>query len=379
MTEKEISEIRRQIRREKSNVSHILGCYVNERREIISMFDQSLGLMPQEEQECYLALLKKVLSGTAGKNLIDISFRTQQVMESEEHKLLMALRKSSLKDEGVVHEFFQRVIQSLDFEGNYLILLANDNYDVPYRSKDGEKQQDASSEVFSYILCSICPVKLTQPELSYFNEDKGFHNSKADWAVSAPELGFMFPAFDDRAANIYNALYYTKDIAENHGEFIDAVFHAEVPMPAAEQKATFQSVLSDALENDCSFEVVQTVHEELCGMIELHKESKVEDALLISKKQVKSILKSCGVSDAHADSFAVKYDAEFGEDAEIIPRNIIDSKKFEIRTPDVVITVNPERSDLVETRVINGSRYILISADGEVEVNGVNINIREQR
>lgn len=378
MTEKEISEIRRQIRREKSNVSHILGCYVNERREIISMFDQSLGLMPQEEQDRYLALLKKVLSGTAGKNLIDISFRTQQVVDSEEHKLLMALRKSSLKDEGVVQEFFQSVIQALDLEGNYLILLANDNYDVPYRSKDGEKQQDSSSEVFSYILCSICPVKLTQPELSYFTEDKGFHNSKADWAVAAPELGFMFPAFDDRAANIYNALYYTKDIAENHEEFIDAIFHTEVPMPAAEQKATFQSVLSNALENDCNFEVVQTVHEELCGMIELHKESKVEEALLISKKQVKSMLKSCGVSDAHADSFAVKYDAEFGEDAVISPRNIIDSKKFEIRTPDVVITVNPERSDLVETRVINGSRYILISADGEVEVNGVNINIREQ-
>ena len=379
MTEKEISEIRRRVRREKSNISHIIGCYVNERREIISMFDKSLGLMPQEEQERYLAILKKTLSGTAGKNLIDISFRTQQVIDSQEHKLLMSLRKSSLKDESAVQEFFQRVIQSLNFEGNYLILLAHDNYDVPYRSKDGEKQQDASSEVFSYILCSICPVKLTQPELSYYAAEKDFHNSNADWVVATPELGFMFPAFDDRTANIYNALYYTKDIAENHEEFIDAIFHTDVPMPAAEQKATFQSVLSNALESDCSFEVVQSVHEELCGMIELHKESKVEEALRISKKQVASVLQSCGVSDAHIDTFAEKYDAEFGEDSAVSPRNIIDSKKFEIRTPDVVITVNPERSDLVETRVINGTKYILICADEGVEVNGVSIHISDKQ
>lgn len=378
MTEKEIAEIRRHVKREKSNISRILGCYVNERGEIISMFEQSLGLLSQEETEQYLTLLKKSLSGTAGKNLIDISFRTQQVMDSEEHKLLMALRKSALKDEEAVYEFCQRVIKAINLEGNYLILLAHDNYDVPFRSKDGEKQQDASSEVFSYIMCSICPVKLTQPELSYCVDEKEFHNSKAGWIVAAPVLGFMFPAFDNRAANIYNALYYTKSIEENHAEIIDAIFHTDIPMPAAEQKATFQAVLSNTLENDCSFEVVQTVHEELSGMIDLHKESKEDQPLVISKNQVKSVLQSCGVSDARIETFAEKYDEEFGEDAEVRPRNIIDNKKFEVRTPDVVISVNPERSDLVETRIINGSKYILICADEGVEVNGVSIHISDE-
>ena len=378
MTEKEIAEIRRRVRPDKSNISRILGCYVNEQSEIISMFDQSLGLMPKEDQERYLALLKKTMSGTSGKNLLDISFSTQQVIDSEEHKFLMALRSSSLKDGNTVQEFYRRTIQALKFEGNYLILLACDSYDVPYRSTDGEKQQDASSEVFSYIMCGICPVKLTQPDLRYYSDEKEFHNSNVGWVVAAPELGFMFPAFDDRAANIYNALYYTKDIAENHAEFIDAVFHTEVPMPAAEQKTTFQSVLSSALENDCSFGVVQTVHEELCGMIDLHKESKVEEPLVISKNQVRNVLQSCGVSDAHINTFAEKFDDEFGDNALVSPRNIIDSKKFEIRTPDVVITVNPERSDLVETRVINGVKYILICADEGVEVNGVSIHISDK-
>ena len=375
MTEEEIGEIRRRINKDKTSISHILGCYVNERSEIIFTFDQSLGLSSQEETESYLALLKKTLSGTSGKNLIDISFSTHQVMDSEEHKLLMALRKSSLKDSDILQEFFQRVIQALSLEGNYLILLASDNYDVPYRSTDGAKQQDASSEVFSYILCSICPVKTKQPELSYYDSEKEFHNSKLGWVVSAPQLGFMFPAFDDRTANIYEALYYTKDTAEIHTEFIDAVFHTEPPMPAEEQKSTFQSVLSNALEKDCSFEVVQSIHEELREIIELNKENKDDAPQSISINRVKSVLQSCGVSDAHVDSFAEKYDTEFGAGAAINPRNVIDNKKLEIRTPDVVITVNPERSDLIETRVINGTKYILISADGGVEVNGVNIHI----
>jgi hypothetical protein len=375
MNEKEVAEIRRRFRQDKSNITHIRGCFVNEKREIVSEFDQSLALMSQEESEKFLAIIKRTLSGTLGKNLIDISFATQQVVDGEEHKLLMELRDSSLKDENAVQAFFQRVIQTINLEGHYLILLAHDTYDVSYRSKDGGKQDDASSEVFSYILCSICPIKPTQPALSYYVVENEFHDRKADWIISAPELGFMFPAFDDRSANIYNTLYYTRDTKENHAEFIDAVFKTDIPMPAAAQKEVFQSMLGDALADDCSYEVMQSVHEKLCGMIEEHKTNKEADPLAISKSTVKSVLKSCGVSDSNVSAFDEKFDAEFGADVKISPRNIIDTKKFEVRAPDVTIQVNPERSDLLETRMINGSKYILIRVDAGVEVNGVNIHI----
>ncbi len=375
MNEKEVSEIRRRFRQDKSNITHIRGCFVNEEHDIVSEFDQSLALISQDESEKFLAIIKRTLSGTLGKNLIDISFATQQVVVGEEHKLLMDLRNSSLKDENAVQAFFQRVIQTLSMEGNYLILLAHDTYDIPYRSKDGERQDDASSEVFSYILCSICPIKPTQPALSYYVVENEFHNRKADWIVSAPELGFMFPAFDDRSANIYNAIYYSRDVKEIHAEFVDAVFKTDIPMPAAEQKEIFESMLGGALADDCSYEVVQSVHEQLCGMIEEHKANKEDDPLAISKGTVKGVLKSCGVSDSNMVAFEEKYDTEFGADAELSPRNIVDTKKFEIRTPDVTIQVNPERSDLVETRMINGRKYILIAADEGVEVNGISIHI----
>lgn len=375
MNEKEVAEIRRRFRQEKSNITHIRGCFVNDQHEIVSEFDQSLLSMSQEESEKFLAIIKRTLSGTLGKNLIDISFETQQVVDGKEHQLLMELKNSSLKNEEAVQAFFQQVIQTLSIQGNYLILLANDTYDVPYRSKDGDQQDDASSDVFSYILCSICLIKPTKSALGYYLVENEFHNCKEDWIVSAPELGFMFPAFDDRSANIYNALYYTRDINENHAEFVDAVFKTDIPIPAAEQKELFQSILGESLADECQYEVVQSVHEQLCDMIEEHKANKEAAPLLISKGTVKSVLQSCGVPDSNVAAFDEKFDAEFGAGTALSPRNIVDTKKFEVRTPDVTIHVNPECSDLVETRIIDGERYILIRADASVEVNGVNIHI----
>lgn len=375
MNEREISEIRRRLRPEKNNITHILGCYVNEKHEIISLFNQSLVKMPQEEFEAYLALFRRALSGTVGKNLIDIAFSTGQVVDSEEHKHLMALRDSVLKDEDTVRAFYEKVIQTLALEGNYLILLAHDTYDVLYRAKDGGELENDSNEVFPYILCCICPVKMTKPALSYSPYENVFHNCETGWVVSAPELGFMFPAFDDRSANIYNALYYTRDTADTHNEFIETVFKTDLPMPAAVQKETFQDMLEDTLADDCSFEVVQAVHSHMRERIETHKANKEEAPLTISKHDVRNVLEYCGVTDERLDNFIEKYDAAFGEDTEISPKNIIDNKRSEIRTPDVVIHVSPERGDLIETRIINGAKYILIRADEGVEVNGVNVHI----
>ena len=375
MNEKEIAELRRRFRADKSSISRVRGCYVNEKREIISQFDQSLGILGQTESEQLLSTLRKTLSGTLGKNLLDIPFDTRQVEEGDQHKLLMALRNSALRDEEAVSAFYQRVIQSLDLEGNYLILLVQDDYDVPYRSKDGERQDDASSEVFRYILCSICPVKQTKEALSYYVYENAFHSISADWVVSAPEMGFLFPSFDERSTNLYDALYYCKDTSQTHPDFVEAVFHAPAPMPAAEQMETFQTLLEDTLSDECRYQVVQSVHGQLREMIEEHKANKVEEPLVVDKGTVRRVLEHSGVSEEHVEAFEERYDDAFGADADLSPRNLVDTKQLEITTPDVTIKVSPDRGDLVETRLIDGARYILIRAEEGVAVNGVPIQI----
>ena len=377
MNEKELAEIRRRFRADHSNITAVRGCYVNEQREVVAEFKQSMAMTSREESEQILALLKKSLSGTLGKNLTEIEFETQQVVSGEEHKLLMQLRESGLSDDGAVREFYRRVIETMNIEGNFLLLLAHDSYDVPYRSRDGESGGRDSEEVFSYIICSLCPIKLTKPQLGFHVDENCFRNIAADWVVSPPELGFLFPTFDDRSANIYSALYYTKDLSENHGEFVDAVFKCPVPMPAAAQRDTFCSILSESVAEDCSLEVVQAVRGQLSGMIADHKENKDLEPLKMSKKVVKDVLETCGVPETHVSKFEEKYDEEFGEGIELNPAALMDVKQLEIKTPDVTIRVNSERADLVKTEMINGKRFILIRAEEGVEVNGVSIAIQD--
>lgn len=377
MNEKEIGEIRRRVRRDRSNMTTIYGCYVNGHKEIISEFSESVGLMPENESERYFGTMKRVLSGGIGKNLIDITFKTSQVADSPEHKLLMDLRKSALKDEEARLSLYQKIMEAVTFEDNYLILLGCDSYDVPFKAKD-DTVQDGAGETYTYILCAICPVKLSKPSLRYIAEEKTFHDGGVAQVLSAPEMGFLFPAFDDRSTNIYNALYYTRSPKDNHDELIKALFNVNAPMPAASQKTAFESLLTTTIAQECSLEVVQTVHEQLRQAIDMHKESRVPDPLLISKEQVKDALTACAVPEKNIAKFGVEYDETFGSEAMLHPKNIINSKKFEINTPDVSIKVNPERSDLIETRVIGGVKYILICADENVEVNGVNIHIGKE-
>lgn len=375
MNEREVSELRRRLRPEKNNITHICGCFVNEKREVVSLFSQSLTMMPQEEAEAYLSLLKRTLSGGLGKNLIDIAFTTRQVADSDEHRLLMALRDSELRDREVVQAFCRKIIDSLTMEGGYLILLARDVYDVPHRSDDGERQDDQSDEVFTYLVCAICPVKAARPTLSYSMDENVFHTREGGWVAAAPEAGFLFPAFDQRATNLYNALYYTRDTADSHPELVDALFRTQPPMPAAVQKETFQTILGDTLAEECSYEAVQSVHDGLRSRIEAHKESRSPEPLTVSREDLRDVLRDSGVSEDHVSFFEQRYEAAFGPDAGLSPKNLVDDRQFEIKTPDVTIKVNPDRSDLIETRVINGTRYILICADEGVEVNGVPIRI----
>ncbi len=377
MNEKEIAEIKRRFRYDRTGINKIRGCYVNSKKEIISEFNQSFALISQEETESLLKILKKTLSGTLGKNLIDIEFSTKQVSESEEHKLLMELRSSQLENEDAVKALYEKIINTVNFDDNYLILLVQDKYDVPTFTKDGEEQEDSSEEVFSYYICSICPVKPTKSVLGYYAYENEFKNIGGDYAVSAPELGFMFPSFDDRSANIYNALFYTRNISENHKEFSDVVFNTEIPLPAAVQKENFETMLAETANEDCSYDFVQAVHTKLSEIIEEHKTNK-EEPLTLSKKTVKSVIQSCGVSDEHIAGFDEKFDASFGEKAEINPINIVDTKHFEVCTPDVKIQVKPEHSYMLETRIIDGVKYIMIRAEEGVEVNGISIHFPDE-
>lgn len=376
MNQKELNELRRRLRPEKCAVRNIYGCFVNSKKEVVSYLDESVGRMGLEEAEKYLSLLKKTLSGGLGRNLIDVVFSTGQVMDSDEYRLLSALRESELKSGEIREEFYRKIIDCLDMgDMNYLILLAYDTYDVPFRGADGEDRREESDSVYRYILCCVCPVKSGKMELGYFPGENEFHSCTPEQIVAAPELGFLFPAFDGRAANIYNVLFYTRSAGELHQEFIDGVFHVEPPLSAAEQKEAFESALTGALEDSCRLEVVQAIHERLRERIDEHKESRDPEPLEMSVKDVEDILTEQGVSEERRAAFRAQCGERFGEHAALNPENLIDSKRFEIKTGEATVSVDPSASYLVETRVIDGVKYLLIPAGNDVVVNGMAVGV----
>ena len=374
MNDKELREVRKRFRPDQNNISHIRGCFVNEKKEIITEFNESLALCPQEETESLLAIMKKTFSGSLGTNLIDLKFRTEQVRESDEHALLMALKRSELSDDDAVHELFFRIKENVTLGGNYVILLAFDKYDYFEYGKDGEKNED-SFGVYNYFVCSICPIKHMKSAVSFHAYDNTFHTLSSDSLIGAPELGFIFPAFEDRQENIYGSLYYTHDITKNHTDFVKRIFDLELPMPAAVQKETFDECLSETMSGGCNFELLCSVQEQISEIIEEHKEEKSVEPLRVSKNEIKNTLKYCGIEEEKLEEFDKLYDEQFGEKTEVAPQNIVDVKKLEVKMPDVTIKVNPKRRDLVSTQIINGAKYILIKADENVSVNGIDIKI----
>ena len=191
-------------------------------------------------------------------------------------------------------------------------------------------------------------------------------------------MGFMFPAFDDRGANIYSALYYSRNLSDIHEEFIEAVFNTqEVPMSAGAQKNVFSGLLCDALENECSLEVVKAVHGQIRERLELHKESKDPEVPELYVEDMDDILKGSGVTDEKIKVFNELCRRELGESPVMNPNNLIESKKFEMVTSEVKITVDPEYTYTIKTEVIDGSKYILIPVGEGVEVNGIDISVED--
>ena len=378
MNQKELKEIRRRFSLDKDSISHIYGCYVNAAKEIVTKIDMPVGLMEQEEAEMYLKILKKSLSGNLGRNLLDMSFSTAQVENSDEHRLLQALRQSQLKDENLRDLLYQRIIETLNLgDESYVILLAFDAYDVPFKSSNDEIFDEGSAEVFDYIICAVCPVKDAKAALRYTSEEKTFRSASTGHVIGTPAVGFMFPTFDNRAANIYNALYYSRDLMDIHEELIQGLFNLEhVPMSAGIQKNTFGMVLSETLHGECSLEVVQAVHEEIREKLELHKESKDVEQPEIYVEDVGDILKKNGVSEEKITAFHQSCQEQFGNSGVLNPSNLMETKAFELQTAEVKIKVAPDCASSIQTKVIDGIKYILVPVGDGVEVNGIDIDVK---
>lgn len=377
MNKKEVLEIRKQFTPANCAITRIAGCYVDHEKNKKMESKSAFLSLPEEEAIKYFDIFKKTLSGTMGKNMLNMEFPIDQEMPGGTQEFLMKLKASKLEDDMLLEEFYDKVIATYEYAENYYIILIHAMYDVPGRSSDNLEMFDASDEVYEYLVCSICPVSLSKAGLSYNAESNCIQDRIRDWVVDMPDKGFLFPAFNDRSTDIHGVLYYTKKSEDLQPELIEQLLGARMPMSANTQKETFQMLIEDTLGEDGDYETIRNIHDTLNDMIEEHKEE--QEPLQLDKTDVRKVFEKSGVSSEKMECFDQNYEETAGEKTSLLATNITETKKFQIETPDIVIKVNPERADLIETRVIDGRQCLVIAVDDHIEVNGVNVRTLKRK
>lgn len=407
MTKKEVNEIRSLYTLEECGISRLAGCYVDGDKNKVTKLDIAFGNLPEDEQHKYFDIFKKALSGTSGKNLLDMDFSVDAFDEQGARSFLYNLRDSELKDEHLLDEFYDRVIETFSYVGHYIILLVNQNYDVPAITTDNIEMEDASDEVYRYLLCCICPVKLSKAGLGYDEQQNTIRDLDRSYMVDFPDTAFLFPAFTDRSEDGNRVLLYSKSADSLQQNFIANVLDCYIPIPASSQKEGFQEVLADTLGEDCAYETILNIHENLNEMIAENKENATGEPVALDKEKMRDLFEKSGVKAEQLERFDESFSKHFEnrkehgvsadasenafnlnssnvpedetvrdnyQDGTVLASNIAIPKKFEIKTPDVVVKINADKTDLVETRMIDGQQYLVIRVDEGLEVNGIAVN-----
>lgn len=372
MNKKEVSEIKKLYTPANCAISRICGCYVDADKNKRTELKEAFLSLPEEEAFKYFTIFKGGLAGTIGKNLVNMEFPLHTEEEGGTQNFLLKLKDSQLKDDALIEEFYDKVIENYEYGENYYIILIHCAYDIPAKSTDGSEMFDASDYVYEFIQCTICPVKLSKAGLCYNSEANVIENRNRDWIVEAPETGFLFPAFNDRNTDIHSLLYYSKNPEQMPEQLINEVLGCELPMTAKSQKETFQAIVEETLGDNCDFETVMSIHENLNELLE---ETKDEPApLTLDKNQVKRILETNGASEEKLLELEQKFkEVEEGPKPSFVASNVVSTKGFDIKTPDVSIKVAPDKTHMVENRMIDGRPCIVIAISDHVEINGITV------
>ena len=428
MNKKEVLELKKRFKKDQATFTRLVGCYVDCNREKICKFGGKFLTLEEEEYYKYLEIANKVLSGTLGNNLLNLSFPIEEEQVGGRQQILMALRDTDLEDETLLDTYYDLVIDTYDEPGNYLILLYLDSYDVMTRTNDNINV-DESEEVYKYLMCAICPVSLSKPGLGYLESEKRIGPRIRDWVVGVPATGFLFPAFNDRSTDIHSTLFYTRNTKEPHSEFMTNGLGCGVERTATEQKMAFHSIVRNVLgaEDDSTDDVMLDIQQNLSDMADEYAEchDTEEDPFILDKNVMSKVLNESNVSEEKINRIEKSIDEAFGEKLPVA-ENVIDSKALvanelrveklaledqvgeltlqlneknteleekttkllekqeeidnyvaETKTYDVVLRVKPEKAAQIKSQIINGEKCLVIpmKENENATINGVNTSV----
>lgn len=406
MNKKDVMELKKRFKKEACSIDRLAGCYVDAGKNKAIKFNESFLNMDDEEFYKYLEIAKKTLTGTLGNNILELDFPLEEEATGGKQHFLYALRNDGLCSEDLLDRLYDLIIDGYNYVGNYLILVFHDTYDIITKTNDNMKL-DESEEVYEYLLVSICPVVLSKAGLGVREDENRIGARIRDWVVGVPDLGFLFPAFDNRSADIHKVDYFIRDAKDSHSEVISDVLGCAPRMTATEQRNTFSAIVKRAFSNDTENgkEALINIQESFNALINTGEELTENEinSIILTPETIDEILVENNIEGEKARVIKEVTLDEFMEELPLVS-NLIDNKalaanerereKKELvkevaslknkvseleeatsssESGDVSIFVYPERAGEIHTEIIDDKKYILIPVDDNstVKVNGV--------
>ncbi len=374
MDKKGIAEVKKCFKKEDCRIDRMVSCFVNEEGEVISRFSDSFYALEDKELFKYCELFKQSLSGKLGRNLYTLAFPLEEENEGGKQQEFYQLLQSELKEEALYDAFFEKVRKDYPIPGKHLLLLAHGVYDVPKKTTDGLVLEDASENVYSFLLFALCPVSLLKEGLCFDQQSDSFISRSEDFVVQKPEISFLYPAFHDRGSDIHELLYRCKKREDSLDSLPETLFGTPLPMGEKQQKNCFSKLVEEILQEDCTFENVRLLQEELAEL--QNKENEEEREQSLPKNQVKALLEKAGATEEQLLNFSSLYDEELGEKNEsLFLENLADST-LRLDSDNVHLRIKNEVSAILESRIIDGKEYLLLPISDNLECNGISIRRR---
>lgn len=375
MRKKDILELKKRFKKDHCTFTKMCGCYVNGEKNILLKFRETFLNLEEDDYFKYLEIAKKVLSGTIENNILELNFELNEEHVNEKQLEFMKLKNSQLKDDLLLDDFYNSIINNYDYEGNFLILIFHDAYDIITKTKDNAKL-DESEEVYEYILCAICPVELSKAGLRYFEEENSIKSRTRDWVVEAPSNGFVFPAFINRTTDVNSIMYYTKNAKDTHPELMENVLGCPSKQTNTEKKETFNDILRDALGPDekKSDHFFMEIQESLNNKIEehniIHEDS--ETPIFLTDEVIQDILNESGVPDEITTKIEKSYAESFG-DTPPVADILIDNKALAAKAQKKKEEMLEKQVRILENKLERVTQDNSLNTEAAVEVDSNNL------
>lgn len=377
MNKKDIANIRKQFKLDnpRMNMKEIFNVYVKkESGEIYHQVSRPFELLEQETQELFLANFKKVLTGHLDAKLFELKFK-RDVDYSTQTILFEGLQMDSADWQDNMLDIVGKMFAHAVYEFDTVVTFIRGEYRKPTKKRGPESEEGGDDEVYSneFILCSLNKTDQPKKALLFDYIEKEFRPSHVVDPIinlDSPMSGFLFPAFNDNAADVNHILYCAGKVNQPDFTFIEKVLDCEDIITAQEDKDCFEMILKEVIGDEVDSTVISNVYEEIDRVVQENNEKEESEAPTLDHHDIERILTVSGVENVDTAKVEHAFKSVVSDERHEFKASSLVPKTIKISTKVADVTINPKDLKNLKYIMFEGKRCLLLEVDEEVVVEG---------